>query len=138
MATPSSIDSSLSARHQPDPSQAVARVDESPRARSRRGQLSLPDHLDHSELHARTLLRQSRQHDYSRRVQQGVTINDWLIPVDLSYELDVWGRVRRSFESARAQAAATASDAGLVRLTVETDVAQFYYSLRSLDASSRS
>jgi multidrug efflux system outer membrane protein len=69
-----------------------------------------------------------------KRVQQGVTVNDWLIPFDLSYELDVWGRVRRSFESSRAQAAATASDAGLVRLTVETDVAQFYYSLRSLDA----
>src|SRR5207245_10526085 len=69
-----------------------------------------------------------------RRVQQGVTVNDWLIPFDLIYELDVWGRVRRSFESSRAQAAATASDAGLVRLTVETDVARFYYSLRSLDA----
>jgi multidrug efflux system outer membrane protein len=67
-------------------------------------------------------------------VQQGVTVNDWLIPFDLAWELDVWGRVRRSFESSRAQAAATASDAGLVRLTVETDVAQFYYSLRSLDA----
>src|SRR5437899_3823876 len=69
-----------------------------------------------------------------KRVQQGVTVNDWLIPFDLTYEIDVWGRVRRSFESSRAQAAATASDAGLVRLTVETDVAQFYYSLRSLDA----
>src|SRR5207244_9054056 len=69
-----------------------------------------------------------------KRVQQGVTVNDWLIPFDLTYEIDVWGRVRRSFESSRAQAAATASDAGLVRLTVETDVALFYYSLRSLDA----
>src|SRR5439155_1147870 len=69
-----------------------------------------------------------------RKVQQSVTVNDWLIPFDLTYELDVWGRVRRSFESSQAQAAATADDAGLVRLTVETDVAQFYYSLRSLDA----
>ena len=62
------------------------------------------------------------------------TVNDWLIPVDLAYEIDVWGRVRRSFESSKAQAAATADDAGAVRLTVETDVAQFYYTLRSLDA----
>src|SRR2546425_8891645 len=68
-----------------------------------------------------------------RKVAQGVTVNDWLIPFDLTYEIDVWGRVRRSFESSRAQAAATADDAGLIRLTVETDVAQFYYSLRSLD-----
>ena len=69
-----------------------------------------------------------------QRVERGVTVNDWLIPFDLSYEGDVWGRVRRSFESSEAQAAATAADAAAVRLTVETDVAQFYYSLRSLDA----
>ena len=35
-----------------------------------------------------------------QRVQSGATINDWLIPLDLTYEIDVWGRVRRSFESA--------------------------------------
>jgi multidrug efflux system outer membrane protein len=62
------------------------------------------------------------------------TFNDWLAPVDLSYELDVWGRVRRSLESARAQAVASADDEAMVRLTVQTDVAQFYYALRSLDA----
>jgi outer membrane protein, multidrug efflux system len=61
-------------------------------------------------------------------------INDWLIPIDLSYEIDVWGRVRRSLESARAQAAVSADDLALVQLTVETDVTQDYYTLRSLDA----
>src|SRR3989442_6481061 len=61
-----------------------------------------------------------------RKVAQGVTVNDWLIPLDLTYEIDVWGRVRRSFESARAQAAATANDAGLVPLTAETDVPPIY------------
>ena len=64
----------------------------------------------------------------------GVTVNDWLIPLDLTYEIDVWGRVRRSFESARAQAAASIDDAAVVGLTVATDVAQYYYTLRSLDA----
>src|SRR4029453_4169741 len=24
-----------------------------------------------------------------------VTVNDWLVPLDLTYEIDVWGRVRR-------------------------------------------
>ena len=37
-----------------------------------------------------------------QRVQTGTTINDWLIPLDLTYEIDVWGRIRRSIESARA------------------------------------
>jgi outer membrane protein, multidrug efflux system len=67
-------------------------------------------------------------------VTAAATFNDWLVPVDLSYEIDVWGRVRRSLESARAQAVASADDEAMVRLTVQTDVAQFYYTLRSLDA----
>src|SRR5882762_1160063 len=114
--------------------QAVARVDEA-RALARVAASFLFPTISTTPSFTRARFSGNRDSTITgRRVQQGVTINDWLIPVDLSYELDVWGRVRRSFESARAQAAATASDAGLVRLTVETDVAQFYYSLRSLDA----
>ena len=60
-----------------------------------------------------------------QRVQNGSTINDWLVPIDLTYEVDVWGRVRRGLESARAQAVATADDEAAVRLTVQTDVAQY-------------
>ena len=72
-----------------------------------------------------------------KKVTTGATVNDWLIPIDLAYEIDVWGRVRRSFESARATAAATADDVGVVRLTVETDVARYYYTLRWLDAQAQ-
>src|SRR4029077_11670948 len=42
--------------------------------------------------------------------------------------------IRRSLESATAEAAASDDNLAMVRLTVETDVAQFYYTLRSLDA----
>jgi multidrug efflux system outer membrane protein len=52
----------------------------------------------------------------------------------LAYEIDVWGRVRRSVEASNAQAAATADDLAVVRLTVTTDVATDYYALRALDA----
>jgi multidrug efflux system outer membrane protein len=69
-----------------------------------------------------------------QRVPGGATVNDWLVPFDLSYEVDVWGRVRRGLESARAQAVATVDDEAAVRLTVQTDVAQFYFTLRLLDA----
>jgi multidrug efflux system outer membrane protein len=64
------------------------------------------------------------------------TFNDWLVPVDLSYEVDVWGRVRRSLEAAQAQTMATNDDEAVVRLSVQTDVAQYYYTLRLLDAQS--
>jgi multidrug efflux system outer membrane protein len=114
--------------------QAVARVDEA-RALARVAASFLFPTI--STTPTFTHLRTSGNRDSTitgQRVQQGVTVNDWLIPFDLTYELDVWGRVRRSFESSRAQAAASTDDAGLVQLTVETDVAQFYYSLRSLDA----
>ena len=64
------------------------------------------------------------------------TFNDWLVPVDLSYEVDVWGRVRRSLQAAQAQTMATKDDEAVVRLSVQTDVAQYYYTLRLLDAQS--
>jgi multidrug efflux system outer membrane protein len=69
-------------------------------------------------------------------VARAATFNDWLVPVDLSYEVDVWGRVRRSVQAATAAAMASRDDEAVVRLAVQTDVARFYYTLRSLDAQS--
>src|SRR5258706_10726562 len=37
-------------------------------------------------------------------VQTAATYNDWLVPFDLTYEADVFGRVRRSIQAARAPA----------------------------------
>jgi outer membrane protein, multidrug efflux system len=67
-------------------------------------------------------------------VQTAATYNDWLVPFDLSYEVDVFGRVRRSVQAANAQTAASVDDEAVVRLGVQTDVAQYYYTLRLLDA----
>jgi multidrug efflux system outer membrane protein len=61
------------------------------------------------------------------------TANNISVPLDLSYEIDIWGRVRRSFESARAEASASAATYYNVLLTLEGDVAQNYFLLRSLD-----
>jgi multidrug efflux system outer membrane protein len=117
--------------------QAVARVDEA-RALARVAGSYLYPTISLNPRFART--RNSGNRDSAitgQRVQRGTTINDWLIPLDLTYEIDVWGRVRRSFESARAQVAASVDDLGVVRLTVETDVAQYYYNIRSLDAQAQ-
>jgi NodT family efflux transporter outer membrane factor (OMF) lipoprotein len=56
------------------------------------------------------------------------------LPVDVSWEPDLFGRVRRSVESARATAQATAADLEGVRLTIQAEVAQDYFQLRTLDA----
>jgi len=63
-----------------------------------------------------------------------MTANTFSTPLDLSYEVDLWGRVRRSFESAHADAQASLADFYNVLLTLEADVAQNYFALRSLDA----
>ncbi|EEF58917.1 efflux transporter outer membrane subunit [Pedosphaera parvula] len=61
------------------------------------------------------------------------TFNDFLVPLNLNYEVDLWGRVRRSVESARAQESATADDLGTIQLIIQAEVAADYVSLRSLD-----
>ena len=67
-------------------------------------------------------------------IGKSTVINTWQIPFDLTYEIDVWGRVRRSAEASNALATASADDLAVVRLTVATDVATFYYTVRALDA----
>ncbi len=54
-------------------------------------------------------------------------------PLDLSYEIDIWGRVRRSFEAAQAEAQASASEYANVLLGINGDVAGDYFLLRQLD-----
>jgi outer membrane protein, multidrug efflux system len=51
-----------------------------------------------------------------------------------SWELDVWGRVRRLNEAARAQVLATEEGQRAVRLSLVADVAAAYFDLRELDA----
>ena len=63
-----------------------------------------------------------------------VYLNTFSVPLDLSYEVDLWGRVRRSFESARAQAEESVADEQNVLLTMTSDVAVNYFLLRSLEA----
>jgi outer membrane protein, multidrug efflux system len=116
--------------------QAVAAVDQA-RALARVARSFLAPTISTNPTFTRQ--RTSATHDSvitGQPVGVSATFNDWLVPIDLTYELDVWGRVRRGLESARAQAVASADDEAIVRLTVQTDVAQHYYTLRLLDAQS--
>ena len=62
------------------------------------------------------------------------TLNTFRVPLDFSYEIDLWGRIRRSFESARAEAQASLAQYYSILLTLQADVAQNYFGLRALDA----
>jgi outer membrane protein, multidrug efflux system len=64
---------------------------------------------------------------------KAATQNDMQLPLFASYEIDAWGRIRRSVQSARATQEATEADLRFVRLSVEASVAIDYYSLRMVD-----
>jgi NodT family efflux transporter outer membrane factor (OMF) lipoprotein len=59
--------------------------------------------------------------------------SDIQLPADVSWEPDIWGRVRRSVEAARAEAQATAADVANVELSLHAELAMDYFQLRGLD-----
>jgi multidrug efflux system outer membrane protein len=62
------------------------------------------------------------------------TYNDIPVALTLGYEVDVWGKIRRSLQSARAVQQASADDLRFVKLSMEATTAIDYYSLRENDA----
>jgi len=114
--------------------QAVARVDEARALARVAGSYRYPT-VTVNAIHIRQRTSANRVSQFTGQpVGSAATFNDWLVPVDLSYEVDVWGRVRRSVQAASAAAVASRDDEAVIRLSVQADVAQFYYTMRSLDA----
>lgn len=64
----------------------------------------------------------------------GLQTNTSQVGLVTSYEIDVWGRVRRSIESATAVATASQYEQDSIRLTISALVANTYLRLRALDA----
>ena len=61
-------------------------------------------------------------------------IDTYNVGLQLSYELDLWGRIRRSVEGAKADAEGSAADYQNVLLTLTGEVAADYFQLCALDA----
>ncbi len=68
---------------------------------------------------------------------QGYDYGDFVLPISVSWEPDLWGRVRRSVTAAKELTQAYAADLGNVRLVLQTDLAVDYFEIRSLDAQKR-
>ena len=60
--------------------------------------------------------------------------NDFTMGADLSYEIDLWGRVRNTVAANEAQAAASAADLAGVALALHAELASDYFTLRGDDA----
>jgi NodT family efflux transporter outer membrane factor (OMF) lipoprotein len=59
------------------------------------------------------------------------------LPVDLNYEIDLWGRIRRGVTSAREQALASDADLENARLSLHAELAIDYFGLRAADAQTK-
>ena len=67
----------------------------------------------------------------------GITFNDFTVPVDLSYQTNAFGRVSRNVEYYREQAQASAGDLAVVNLTIHATLAIDYFAARALDAEEK-
>ena len=66
-------------------------------------------------------------------IKAAPTLSEYLLNSDLTWQIDIWGQVRRQVESSRASAQATAADLEGVRLSARATLAQDYFQLRILD-----
>lgn len=67
----------------------------------------------------------------------GITFNDFTVPVDLSYQTNAFGRVSRNVEYYREQAQASAGDLAVVNLSMHATLAVDYFAARALDAEEK-
>ncbi|MGY6268408.1 efflux transporter outer membrane subunit [Achromobacter denitrificans] len=73
----------------------------------------------------------------SSSVSGGNVSNQYSLTGSVSWEVDLWGRVRRSVESSEASAAASLADLGATRLSAQAALVQSYLQLRVLDEQKR-
>jgi NodT family efflux transporter outer membrane factor (OMF) lipoprotein len=83
-------------------------------------------------------VRYSNNQPYLQNLPQPNTgEGDFELPFDLNYEIDVWGRVRRTVTQASEMAQASAADLATTRLSLHAELAIDYLDLRSADAQTK-
>jgi NodT family efflux transporter outer membrane factor (OMF) lipoprotein len=83
-------------------------------------------------------LRESTNHPYFNATSaRGNGVGDIQLPLDMNYEIDVWGRVRRTVSAAREEAQASAGDRQTILLSLQAELAVDYFEARSADAQEK-
>jgi len=77
--------------------------------------------------------RQSANRSFAGRGFAIATVEDYQLPLSVSYEVDIWGRIRRTIEASMENAQATAADLETARLLTTSELASDYFQMRGLD-----
>jgi NodT family efflux transporter outer membrane factor (OMF) lipoprotein len=70
-------------------------------------------------------------------VQVGGVRNNYNVALDVNWEVDLWGRVRRTVEAGEASAQASVADLESAKLSAQAQLAEDYFLLRVQDAQIR-
>lgn len=108
---------------------ATARLDEA-RALARVADAELVPSVDAAFQRDRS----RRSNSTATRFPGALENNDYRAQLNVSYELDLWGRLRNSAKAAHAELLATTAARETVRIALTTEVAQSYYALVAFDA----
>ena len=65
---------------------------------------------------------------------QGLVYGEFSLPINASFDADLWGRIRKAVNAAQEQYQASAADLENVKLELQTELASYYFEVRSLDA----
>ena len=65
------------------------------------------------------------------------TLTDYSLPLDASWQLDLWGRIRNTVNANALEAQATAADLENTRLTAQAELAADFFQLRAQDVLSQ-
>lgn len=65
------------------------------------------------------------------------TRSQYDLGINLNWELDLWGRLRRQLEASRADVQASSAELAGARLSAQSTLAQSYFQLRALDEQKR-
>ncbi|MEI9891754.1 MAG: TolC family protein [Caulobacteraceae bacterium] len=79
----------------------------------------------------------NRQSDQKKVPGSPTYVTDNLVGGEVTYEFDLWGRVRNTVKAQRGLSQASAADLAATRLSLQAQLASAYLSLRAMDAGRR-
>jgi NodT family efflux transporter outer membrane factor (OMF) lipoprotein len=67
----------------------------------------------------------------------GLQYGEFSLPINASFDADLWGRIRKSVDAAKDEYQASAADLENVKLELQTELASYYFEVRSIDADKK-